>query len=102
MSLNRYAKRRDTAEPAIIQALEQAHYEVVVLDKPGDLAVRRGSWADGLFLVMEVKSARKRSGAHVNKSHKAQALAQEERIATHRIPVVTNPVEALKAVGAIT
>lgn len=102
MSLNRYAKRRDVAEPAIIQALEDAHYEVVVLDKLGDLAVRRNSWPDGMFLVIEVKSARKRSGAHVNRSHKPQAIAQEQRIAAYRIPVVTTPIEVLKVVGAIT
>lgn len=102
MSLNRYAKRRDVAEPAIIQALEQAHYEVLVLDKPGDLAVRRNSWVGGLFMCLEVKSARKRSGTHVNRSHKAQAIAQEQKLAAYGIPVVTNPLEALRAVGAVT
>ena len=101
MSLARIAKRRDKAEPAIIQALEQAGFEVTCIDKPCDLLVRKPSDPPGHFKGLEVKTSRKKNGQHVNLSHKPQRDAQERVLVQLQIPVVTTPVEALKAVGAI-
>lgn len=93
MSLNRYAVRRDKAEPAIIQALEQVGAEVWVLDKPVDLLVRfRQQWH-----LLEVKTPRGKSGtARKDKRQQAQINFLE----TTRTPIVTTPLEALQAIGA--
>lgn len=88
MSLARYAKKRDKAEPAIIQALEQVGAEVFVLDKPCDLLTfYRGRWQP-----LEVKT-----GKYRPRKDQAEQTAVLSRTG---IPVVTTPIEALKAVGA--
>lgn len=93
MSLNRYAVRRDKAEPAIIQALEQAGAEVWPLDQPVDLLVRfRGLWH-----LLEVKTPRGKVGT-AKKDKRQQA--QLHFIESTGTPIVKTPVEALRAIGA--
>lgn len=88
MSLNRFAKRRDIAEPGIIKALELVGAEVWVLDRPVDLLTfYRGRW-----MPLEVKTGKYRP----RKDQAAQAAVIERRA----IPVVTTPLEALRAIGA--
>lgn len=98
MSLARRAKKRDTSEPAIIQAIEAVGFEVWILDRPCDLAVRKAVWPPGIFQLLEVKTP------YGKKQKARQDPRQEEQIeflARTRTPVVTTPLEALRAIGAI-
>ena len=56
MSLSRYAKKRDTSEPAIVDALRKAGAKVWKLDRPFDLLVGRA----GRFIVLEVKTGKRK------------------------------------------
>lgn len=56
MSLNRYAAKRDAAEPLIVEALQRAGCTVTRLAKPVDLAVRKSWYPTGANLLMEVKT----------------------------------------------
>jgi hypothetical protein len=87
VSLNRYAVRRDVAEPSIVEALEKVGALVYRLDVPADLLVFfRNHWS-----VIEVK-ARKRS------DQPAQELFR--RLTGTR--VVNNADQALRLIGAVT
>lgn len=99
MSLNRYAKQRDITEAPIVQALEQAGFQVFKLDKPCDLLVRKPSDPPGRFQALEVKTVRKKSGVHKNRSRKTLRDLQEAFLAQTLTPVVVTPAEALAAVG---
>ena len=90
MTLNRYRKRRDANQPAIIQALEQVGAEVWVLDRPCDLLV----WFRGVLHGLEVKLPK---GRYTPKQQEDRAEGRAAWIKT-----VRDPVEALKAVGAMT
>ena len=80
--------RKDATEDAIVKALEQVGVEVWVIERPCDLlTLYRGLWQP-----LEVKPLDW-------KPRKDQA-EQTERLARTRIPVVTTPLEALRAVGA--
>ena len=98
MSLNRFAKRRDKSEPPIIQALEAAGFEVWPLDKPCDLAVRKSTWPGGIVQLLECKTPRSQKGTIAKDPRQA---AQQNFLQTTGTPIVTTPIEALKAVGAI-
>ena len=92
MSLARFAKKRDSAEPAIVQALEAAGCKVWKLDRPFDLlcGIR------GRFVVLEVKStARLRKDQQ--KQTDALAAAQAGGLPVYR---VQTPEDALQAIGA--
>ena len=95
MSLNRYAKKRDISEPPIIEALERIGAEVWPLDYPCDLLVRfRQQWH-----LLEVKTPYGKAGkARKDKRQEAQI----NFIEMTGTPIVTTPMEALKAVGAFT
>lgn len=94
MSLNRYAKKRDASEQPIISALEKVGAQVFQLDYPVDLLIRfRQQWH-----LLEVKTPHGKSGkARKDKRQEAQNVF----IQTTDTPVVTNPSEALRAIGAI-
>lgn len=91
MSLARFAKKRDTAEPAIVQALLAARCKVWKLDRPFDLLVGIA----GRFVVLEVKST-----ARARKDQQKQTDALREAQAGG-LPVyrVQTPEDALQAVG---
>ena len=93
VSLARWAKKRDTAEPAIVQALEAVGCRVWKLDRPFDLLVGRL----GRFTVLEVKSNHR-------KPDKRQKAQTDELAAAKAgglpVFVVRTPEEALEAVGA--
>ena len=99
LSLNRFAKRRDKSEPPIIQALEAAGFEVWPLDKPCDLAVRKQGWPPGIVQLLECKTPRSKKGTIAKDKRRA---AQVNFLATTGTPIVRTPLEALKAVGAVT
>lgn len=87
MSLARYAKKRDSNERPIIEALESAGAEVWVLDRPVDLLIRfRRQWH-----LMEVKT------------EKGRLTDEQEKFVTSTgCPVVRTPMDALKAIGAVS
>ena len=62
MSLNRYAKRRDVAEPEVFAALRQCGFSVEPADKPVD------AWVGfrGRCWPVEVKSSDKGYGKSLN------------------------------------
>lgn len=62
MSLNRWAKRRDAAEPEVFTALRKCGFSVEPLDKPCDAVVgfRGRCW------LVEVKSTEKGYGKALN------------------------------------
>lgn len=83
MTLNRYAKRKDANQAAIVSALRKAGVTVYILDTPVDLLVNfRGYWG-----VMEIKSKDGRLTPR-----QAQFLIKHPYT-----PVVTNTSEALAA-----
>lgn len=101
MSLNRYAKRADSTQTAIVEALRAAGAKVYVISKPCDLLVRYLSRAYGHYLwtPMEVKTARgkKVPKARVDKRQQEQIAFLEES----GTPVVTTPEQALRVIGAV-
>lgn len=95
MSLARFAKRRDLAEPPIIRALEDAGWLVWQLDRPCDLLCYQ---AEKGFRTLEVKTGRGKSlRVIMDKRQKAQT----DFLLLTKTPIVRTPEEALRAVGAM-
>jgi hypothetical protein len=93
MSLKRWATRKDTAQREIVEALEAVNCEVWIIERPCDLLTHfRGRW-----LPLECKTP-KANGKVRKRNDQAEQTQTLERT---RIPVVTTPLEALKAVGAV-
>jgi hypothetical protein len=91
----RRAAKRDTSEPAIIQALEAVGAEVWPLDYPVDLLVKfRGHWH-----LLECKTGR---GKALTVAKDKRQQAQQNFLASTGTPIVRTPLEALKAIGAFT
>lgn len=88
MSLNRFAKKRDTSERAVIDGLEKAGYSIWQ-DLPVDLLCFKA----GRFYVLEVKTGK----ARTRKSQARQAAF----IALTGCATISTPEDALKALGAI-
>lgn len=99
MTLRRYAKKRDTVEPAIVEALERAGFEVWRIDLC-DLIVRRQSWPPGRVQLLECKTpyGKKAPRARLDKRQEAQA----NFLSSTGTPIVTTPLEALRALGAVS
>ena len=95
MSLNRYAKRRDNAEPPIIAALEARGFDVWPLDKPCDLAVRRQHWPPGIVQLLEVKTPRSSKGSIATDRRQKK---QRNFLQSTKTPIVRTPIEALTAI----
>lgn len=97
MTLNRYAKKRDAAEPAIIEALGLAGWHVWQIDEPCDLLCWKPALGPGNFKTLEVKTGRGKTLA-IAKDKRRQA--QTNFISTTGTPIVRTPIEALRAIGA--
>lgn len=94
MSIKRWATRKDATQKDIISALEAVGCEVWVIERPCDLLTNfRGQW-----LPMECKTPQANGKAR-KRSDQAE---QTEVIERTRIPVVTTPIEALRAIGAVS
>jgi hypothetical protein len=93
MSINRYARKRDLAEPEIVGALQAAGFQVW-RDLPVDLLVRDPKWLQGVFRCLEVKTP----GLG---THESERERQTEFIRVTGTPIVKTPVEALQAVGEL-
>lgn len=98
MSLARYAKKRDASEGPIIEALERANYHVWQLDRPCDLLIWREDMPPGIFRALECKTpSGKRGLAHKRNDQPEQTAF----VTTTGTPIVTTPIEALRAIGAL-
>ena len=96
MTLNRYAKKRDIAEPPIVDALEAVGWLVEKLDRPCDLLV----WKEGRgFHTLEVKTGR---GKYLRVIKDKRQKAQTDFLILTKTPIVRTPEEALKALGEIS
>lgn len=91
MSLARFAKKRDSAEPAIVEALRAAGVKLWKLDRPFDLLCGVG----GRFVVLEVKSTKRLRKDQQQQTDELKA-AQAGGLPVYR---VTTTDEALQAVG---
>jgi hypothetical protein len=90
----RQASRRDTAEPAIVDALEACGFRVWRLQRPVDLLIYGG----GKWQLMEVKTPTSTGKRRSRQDQKEQ----DEFIASTSTPVCWTVDMALKAVGAVT
>lgn len=95
MSLNRFAKRRDLAEPPIVDALESAGWLVERLDVPCDLLVWKAARG---FHTLEVKTGR---GKSLRVIRDKRQKAQTDFLILTKTPIVRTPEEALRALGEI-
>jgi hypothetical protein len=95
LSRNRYAKRTDNTQAAIVEAIRAAGWGCWVIGWPCDLLCHR---PDKGFRTLECKSPRNRRGDPRLDKRQAQQRAFVELTAT---PYVTTPEEALRALGAM-
>lgn len=99
MSIHRYATRRDSAEPAIIEALEKAGWHVWQLDRPCDLLLWKPELGPGVFRMLEVKTGR---GKLLTIANDKRQQAQHNFITSTGTPIVRTPLEALRVMGAFS
>ena len=86
----RRAAKRDTAEPAIVAALEAIGCRVY-RQLEADLLIHRAIWGDGWFRVQEVKDPK----AYTDKRQKKQAAF----LAATGVSKIRTPEDALRDVG---
>lgn len=91
MSINRWARKRDTVEPAIVDAIEAAGWLVFLLDRPCDLLCYHATKG---FRTLECKTGRGKS-LRVIKDKRQKA--QTDFLILTRTPIVRTPEEALEA-----
>lgn len=96
MSINRFAKKRDAVEGDIITALERAGWHIWQLDTPCDLLLRKDHFPPGMFRMLEVKTPHGKAGKARQRNDQE---AQANFIAATGTPIVTSPLEALRALG---
>lgn len=95
VTLNRYAKSRDTNEPIIREALERAGYSVTRSDVPCDLIAGK----HGQSHLVEVKAPRgKKGGTHASPLTPAQKKFLSSWKGCHHI--VRTPEEAISDLNA--
>lgn len=94
MSFNRYAKRADKTQAAIVEALRKAGWAVWIIGWPVDLLC----WKHGKgFRVLECKTPTKGGRIRIRKDQ----AAQNEFIELTGTPRVSDPMEALLKLGEI-
>jgi hypothetical protein len=95
MSFNRWAKRIDANQEAVISALEAAGAQVDIVGRPLDLLV--GKW--GKFMFMEVKNP------NVPKADRQLTAGQEKffkRWEGYPICMVDSPEAAIRMLNVLT
>lgn len=90
----KYAKRRDIAEPAIVQALEATGC-TVYRELPCDLLVRRPRDPPGILRTLECKTPTKSGKRRKRKDQEAQ----DKFIEATGTPVVLTAEQALGVLG---
>lgn len=97
---HRYAQvtNRDKSEPAIVDALEKAGWEIWK-KLPTDLLALKRIRGELVIKLVECKTlqGKKNPKARIRK----EQSTQNEFLARHQIPRTCTPIEALKAVGEI-
>src|SRR6187399_2768953 len=89
--------KRDKSEPAIVEALQDAGYDVFRQMRV-DLAIRKSYWEPGVVLLLECKTpANKRNGVRIDKRQKAQI----EFLKKTGVPRVTTPAMAVEAARGV-
>lgn len=89
--------KRDKSEPAIVEALEAAGYDVYRQMRV-DLCVRKSYWEPGVVQLLECKTGQGKKGRiRIDKRQKAQMAF----LAETGVPRVTTSAMALEAVRAV-
>ena len=96
MSLRRYARKTDTATPPLVNELRKLGFVVEHLGQPVDIAIRHPAWAHGMFLFVEVKSARKKNG---DVKLDARQAKQRDFCEAHGVLYATCTEDVLARVG---
>lgn len=94
MSINRFAKRRDQAEPGIVEALTRIGARVWRQDKPTDLLVGY----HGRLIALEVKNPDARPRKDQAEQREVIESAQRDGLPFY---YVTTPEDALNAVAGL-
>ncbi len=89
MSLNRYAKKRDTVEPGIVEALEAAGWQVFK-ELPCDLLTYRA----GIWRTLECKTPKNKRG---DPRSDTRQVKQREFLEATRTPIAVTAEQALAA-----
>lgn len=93
MSINRYARKTDTAQPGIVDDLRKLGWVVVVIGKPVDLLVRRKAWPANVWRCLEVKTPTKTGKIVLDKRQREQIAF----CADYDVPKVATLEQALRA-----
>lgn len=96
MSLNRYAAKRDAAEPLIVQTLERAGFHVERMAKPVDLAVRKPWYPRGINALLEVKTPLGKIGTLRTRKTQVKQNAFIERGGAIKVGTPEAALEALR------
>jgi hypothetical protein len=62
MSFLRHARKIDTTQPEIVDALQREGYSVQKLGFPLDLLVRHSTWAPNCWVMLEAKTKNRKDG----------------------------------------
>ncbi len=99
MSLNRYARKVDTTQAAIVDGLRALGVRVEIVGKPVDILCRYWSerHRDFIWVPVEIKTAygKRKPKARVDPRQEAQ----RRFLAETGVPVVTSLDEAVAALG---
>lgn len=93
MSYNRHARRVDDSAKIIIEAVRKAGYEVSIIGRPVDVAVRHPTWPANWWRFCELKTPRgvKNPKAAFDKRRKDQ----NDFVSAHHVPYFLEPEAAL-------
>ena len=92
MSINRWSKRVDTVQPAIVKELRQLGIEVIVISKPVDLLCRLYQWVQNRWALIELKTPTKSGKIRKRKDQ----FTQDEFKLNHNVPSFTTTEQVLE------
>lgn len=72
MSINRFARKADTVQAAIVEELRKAGVAVVIIGKPVDLLCRISSYPPNYWRAVEIKTPRKSGAIPLDKRQRDQ------------------------------
>ena len=97
MTLNRYARKTDTAQLQIVEDLRKAGVVVVIISKPVDLMVRLNSWPPNRWACIEIKTPRKSGSIALDKRQREQIAF----CADYDVPKLTTTEQVIAYLGAL-
>lgn len=92
MTLNRYARKSDTAQPAIVSELRKLGVQVEIIGKPVDLLCRISTYPPNYWRLVEIKTPRKSGKLSVDK----RQITQNEFCLDNRVPKLTTTEQVLQ------